>query len=151
MANLEVETELGRGTFGVVNLVRHKHTNHRFALKMIWDTPYTVQEEIMCHQLLRKSDFTTTLHLVMQEETHTSLLMEYASGGTLLDLLQEKGMLCEQAAKFYATNIILALLDLKHQNILHRDLKPANLLIDHEGYLKVSILICIHKVICSCV
>jgi novel protein kinase C epsilon type len=46
--------------------------------------------------------------------------MEYASGGSLLDQLQQARVFTEETAKFYAAEITLALEYLHKHGILHR-------------------------------
>jgi len=41
-------------------------------------------------------------------------------------------------AKFYISEIILAIEHLHENNILYRDLKPENVLIDYDGHIKLT-------------
>jgi len=44
----------------------------------------------------------------------------------------------EPHSRFYAAQIVLAFEYLHYLDLIYRDLKPENLLIDSQGYLKVS-------------
>jgi len=44
----------------------------------------------------------------------------------------------EPHSRFYAAQIVLAFEYLHSLDLIYRDLKPENLLIDSQGYLKVS-------------
>jgi serine/threonine protein kinase len=52
--------------------------------------------------------------------------MDYYEGGDLHNLLKVKGQLSEDEARFYLTEVVLALKYLHDQNILYRDLKVAD-------------------------
>lgn len=59
-------------------------------------------------------------------------------GGDLFHQMQLKGSFDEPTAIFYAANVLLALEYLHSRGFVHRDLKPENLLLDKNGYLKVT-------------
>lgn len=66
------------------------------------------------------------------------LVLEYCSGGELFSLLDKQGRLPESAARFYAAQLVLGLEYLHSQHIIYRDLKPENVMIDAEGYVKLT-------------
>ena len=59
-------------------------------------------------------------------------------GGDISGLLEDRGIFDEETARFYISELILAVEYLHKIGIIHRDLKPENLLIDSEGHLKLA-------------
>lgn len=84
------------------------------------------------------SPFLIKMVYAFQSETDLYYILEYCPGGELFFYLQKIGRFKETAAKFYAANILLALRDLHNYKIVYRDLKPENVLLDSEGYLKIT-------------
>lgn len=65
--------------------------------------------------------------------------MDIALGGDLrYQLKQTKNGFDENRARFYIAQLILALECLHSNRILHRDIKPENLLLEADGYCKLS-------------
>lgn len=58
------------------------------------------------------------------------MVLDYISGGELFYHLGELGNFSESRARFYASQIILAIGFLHEHGIIYRDLKPENLLLD---------------------
>lgn len=44
----------------------------------------------------------------------------------------------EDLARFYASQVVLALEYLHNVNLIYRDLKPENVMLDTNGYIKVK-------------
>ncbi len=59
-------------------------------------------------------------------------------GGELFHHLDLEGAFDEPTAMFFAASVLLALEFLHSKNMVYRDLKPENLLLDAQGYIKVS-------------
>lgn len=63
--------------------------------------------------------------------------MEYASNGSLSNLIKTVKPLPHPTCKFFVAEIVLALEYLHKQNISHRDIKPENILLDEKYHIKV--------------
>jgi protein-serine/threonine kinase len=66
------------------------------------------------------------------------MIIDYAPGGDLMQMLTKKNYLSEAAVKFYGAQILLGLEQIHKMGVLYRDLKPENVLIDEVGNLKLA-------------
>lgn len=89
--------------------------------------------------------FIVKLHYAFQSERKLYLLCDLMSGvifcriqGELFYLLRRSKKFPEEVAKFYASEIVLALEYLHSRNIIYRDLKPENILLDQHGHIKIT-------------
>ncbi|KAJ2794776.1 Serine/threonine-protein kinase MRCK beta, partial [Coemansia helicoidea] len=66
--------------------------------------------------------------------------MEFVAGGDLFSMLDrcENAVIDEDAARFYAAELVLALEDLHKIGYIHRDCKPQNTLLDARGHIKLA-------------
>ena len=64
--------------------------------------------------------------------------MDVAPGGDLQLLVKEYGSFPTRVARYYAAQIVDAVLWMHAQGILHRDLKPENALLDSELRIKLA-------------
>ena len=63
--------------------------------------------------------------------------MDFVPGGELFTLLRHSRRFPAQVAKFYISEVALAIDFLHKHNIVYRDLKPENILIAADGHLKL--------------
>ncbi|WP_278314876.1 Stk1 family PASTA domain-containing Ser/Thr kinase [Lolliginicoccus levis] len=69
---------------------------------------------------------------------HVFLVMELVPGGTLRELLRERGPMPPYAAAAVARPVLRALAVAHRAGLVHRDIKPENVLISDAGAVKVA-------------
>ena len=73
-----------------------------------------------------------------QDDRYLYLALEYIAGGELFTYLRNIGRLDSNHSRLFAAQITLMFEYLHSMNIIYRDLKPENLLINPDGYLKLT-------------
>lgn len=69
---------------------------------------------------------------------HAFLVMELVEGGTLRELLRERGPMPPHAAAAVARPVLEALAVAHRAGLVHRDIKPENVLISQAGDVKIA-------------
>ncbi len=135
---------IGRGAFGEVHVCKEIKTGKIVAIKKI-KKEILIQKNQIIHirneQLIMskiKSPWIIELKASFQEDDYLYLIMEYLAGGDLMALLIKKDILSENEAKFYISELILAIESIHKLDCIHRDIKPDNILIDSNGHIKLS-------------
>ena len=84
--------------------------------------------------------FIVNMHFSFQDNDNLYLIMDYLSGGDLRYHLSHRkaSLFNESQTKFFLSNIIIALEYIHSKKIIHRDIKPENLLLDSNGYLRLT-------------
>ncbi|KAK8723357.1 hypothetical protein OTU49_011677 [Cherax quadricarinatus] len=143
--DFEQKKVIGKGHFGVVQLVREKATGNVFALKSLRKSDILSQKHVAFYEEERdimakaSSPWITQLQYAFQDDQQLYLVMEFHPGGDLLSLLDRcEGLFSEEMARFYLAEIILAVHDLHSMGYVHRDIKPDNILIDRCGHIKLA-------------
>lgn len=141
--DLEIKETLGTGKFGRVHLARNKLDDQYYAVKTLvkHDVVQNRQTRHINNEraILRSVNHPFLVNLLdaFQDDTHLFFVMEYVPGGELFRILRKQKRFSEEATKFYAAEVILALEYLHQRDIAYRDLKPENILLDAEGHIKL--------------
>lgn len=135
---------IGRGTYGVIQLVRYQNPPYQlFALKIL-DKRQQIQENEVDHvmnesHILKqvKFPFIVKWYGSFQDDQRLYILLEYVTGSDLYSYINEYPFDLA-LVRFFAAQIVLILEHLHGLGLVFRDLKPENLLIDWRGYLKLT-------------
>ena len=148
MNRYKVLRNIGKGSFGVVDLVKRKNDNKSFVIKKMKIGSVSKKEREMCHlevQLLQKLNHPgivgyeeSFIHTGINE-TFLCVVMSYCDGGDLTYFLKsQKGKkLKEKQVLNLFVQIALALHFVHERKILHRDLKTQNIFV-LNGSLKLG-------------
>lgn len=142
--DFERKRTLGTGSFGRVMLVRNTKTNRHYAMKIL-DKQKVIKLKQVEHTLNEKKilqainfPFLVNLAYHFKDNLYLFMILEFVPGGEMFSHLRRMGRFTESHARFYGSQIVLTFEYLHHLEILYRDLKPENLLIDSDGYIKVT-------------
>jgi cell cycle protein kinase DBF2 len=141
--------QVGQGGYGEVYLARKQETGEVCALKkMRKRTLFKMDEVDLCpplivinsprltrfqvrHVLVERDILTATktpwlvrLLYAFQDAEHVYLAMEYVPGGDFRTLLNNSGVLKEEHARFYISEMFASVCELHKLGYIHRDLKP---------------------------
>ena len=135
---------IGKGAFGEVHLCKETKIGNIDAIKKM-KKDVLIQKNQVNHirseQLFMskvKSPWIVDLQASFQEGDYLYLVMEYLPGGDFMGLLIKKDILTEDEARFYTTELILAVDSIHKLDCIHRDIKPDNILIGKDGHIKLT-------------
>jgi len=152
MADLRLKAIVGRGTFGIVKLVRYKEDESKvYALKCV--NKLQVVRQHQQKGLMVERDINAQCYhpcivqfiKTFQDEHDVYFLTEFLGGGDLFYAIREIGNLTKDQSQFYSASIVLALEYLHGRSIMYRDLKPENVLLDFAGNAKLVDFGCCKK------
>jgi protein kinase A len=151
LSDYEIKKTLGTGSFGRVVLIKEKigstltSTDGRHLALKILDKKKIVRTRQVEHALNEKRilnsikwPFLTSLITSFKDNSNLFLVLDFVPGGEMFSHLAKVGRFTEKLSKFYCSQVILGIEYLHSLDIIHRDIKPENILIDFDGYIKIS-------------
>uniref|UniRef100_A0A087Y6G2 protein kinase C n=3 Tax=Poecilia TaxID=8080 RepID=A0A087Y6G2_POEFO len=137
---------LGRGHFGKVLLAEFKKTGRLYAIKALKKRDIVTRDEVdslmsekRIFEMINASrhPFLVYLHGCFQTADHVCFVMEYLPGGDLMIHIHTD-VFSEAQTRFYSACVLLGLEFLHLNKIIYRDLKLDNILMDAEGFVKIT-------------
>ena len=129
---------------GRVKIAKSKRTNELVALKILIKSKI-IESKLTTHifnELNILSNFEHPSIVSFLGSTHDDkylyLFLEFVPGGDMFTLLKAENKFSLDKAQFYAGQIVFVLDYLHSKNIVYRNLKPENILINKNGYIKIT-------------
>jgi Protein kinase domain len=146
---------VGVGGFSVVRaavkLSDKKHDEQIYAVKQISKAKClarptgraAVLSELQILKILSSnpscSDWICGLRHAFQDERCLYMVLEHLIGDLRLHLKRQAyGRFSERMVRFYAIQLVEGISSIHERGILHRDIKPENIMLDSDGYIKIS-------------
>jgi len=150
LADFELLKVIGRGTYGKVMQVRRRDTSEILAMKVLKkenifarndpkDLQHTISERNVLALVNNEAHpFILGLRYAFHTPAKLYYVLNFCNGGDLYYLLSRCKKFKEQQARFYASEVFLALQHLHKLGVIYRDLKPENVLLDSDGHVKLT-------------
>jgi serine/threonine protein kinase len=142
VSGYDVGRQLGKGGSAAVWLVSEKSTGRSFALKCMQDAPDDFSTEESIRREIRILSALDHPHLVRAHDVvrlggvgdgSCGLVMDFAAGGSLAELVGTRGKLTVGETVTVLTPMAQALAYLHNQGLTHSDVSPGNVLFSAQG------------------
>ncbi|KAJ3865682.1 kinase-like protein [Lentinula novae-zelandiae] len=148
--DLQVLGTLEYGQYGVVSDIDvvtckldsrvyiRKSIEKKFALRTREQCSPQFERDILLKALRTQTFWVPHLLCAFHTATHLNLVMDYAEGGTLWDVLESsplEGRISEDDLRWWAPQIVSAIHWCHSQGFVHRDVKPHNFVITQTAHI----------------
>lgn len=143
LKDFDIVKLLGNGSFGSVVLVKYHKNDKYYAMKIIVKEQIAKSKQVEYLKNEKKVlqctnfPFMVYLHCCFHDNCFVYLVMPYVAC-ELYDLLKHLKKFSETQARFYVSQVVLAIEYLHYLDLIYRDLKPENILLDETGYIKLT-------------
>jgi len=143
LSELKFGRTLGKGACGEVRLAEHEPSGSTYAVKCFdiaeTDKRKQFMSEMQALQGDRCPQIVTLADAFFDEAETIYMALEFMDAGCLETLIRKQPVISEDEAAAVTYQILQGLRylhDVAHQ--VHRDLKPGNVLVNMQGYVKIS-------------
>lgn len=147
-SHFDIIKVIGQGGYGKVFLVKKNcgvDKGKICAMKVLKKATIITSQKDVSHTRAErnilsavKHPFIVDLLYAFQTKGKLYLIMNYVGGGELFTYLDREGMFMEEAGRFYAAELIIAVQHLHGLGIIYRDLKPENIMLDNDGHIVLT-------------
>lgn len=144
LGDFKIAGKLGQGGMGAVYRATQISLDRAVALKILPEL-LAKEEEFLQRfgreaKKLAKLTHANIVQIFAYGTTdgHTYMAMQFMEGGSLQDLLDEKGKLSPREAARIGRDSARGLARAARANIIHRDIKPANILLGDDGEVRLG-------------
>ena len=139
----EILREVGRGSMGVVYEARDPRIDRVVALKVL--RPDRVSTDTFVKRFLKEAKVIgrlshphiVTIHDVGEDQGNIYIAMEFLEGSSFSDVIRERRLSIREIVDFGVQ--IAETLDYAHRKgVVHRDIKPSNIIVQQDGWSKVT-------------
>ena len=139
----EIIREVGRGSMGVVYEARDPRIDRVVALKVLRQD--RVSTDTFVKRFLKEAKVIgrlshphiVTIHDVGEDQGNIYIAMEFLEGSSFSDIIRERRLSIKEIVEFGVQ--IAETLDYAHRKgVVHRDIKPSNIIVQQDGWTKVT-------------
>ena len=134
----ELEGAVGEGAYAVVRRGRCKRTGKAVAIKTVPKSKMNataIRHEVGILRRVSLHNCIASLEAFYEAEHCFYIVMEFASGGDLLDHLNDHGAWSEARAATLVQELAGAVALMHGQGLCHADIKPENILLTADGHV----------------
>lgn len=138
---------IGEGGFGKVYHGSHKKSGQQVAIKYI-DLSEQLKKANKIEEIFKEAKILMQLshkniiklHQACVIESDICLIMEYADGGELVDLVHEQNGISELQSRNIVRQVTAAMQTCHSVGVIHRDLKLENVLFETQARTKIKVV-----------
>jgi len=123
--------DLNTGKFVAVKVLRDEYREDETFVRRF-------EREALAASKMTHPNIANLLDVGVEEDGTRYLVIEYVSGKTLKQFIQESGTIRPETAAQIIMRVLAAVQHAHQNGVIHRDIKPQNILIDKEGAVKVA-------------